>query len=87
LNLLVKGFTDARERNGLSLSVERAKRVMAWLIARGIDPARLEAKGCASQRALWVGDTEEERAANRRAELVRNSGLESCTPPTSFAFR
>ncbi len=87
LNLLVKAFADARETNGLRLSLERARRVVAWLAIRGVNPKRLEAKGCGSSRALWVGDTEDERAANRRAELVRNSKLENCSPPSSFMFR
>jgi outer membrane protein OmpA-like peptidoglycan-associated protein len=85
LTLLVKAFADAREANGLQLSFARANRVVTWLNARGIDPKRLVEKGCGSSRALWVGDTEEERAANRRAELVRNSESEDCTPPPSFA--
>lgn len=87
LNLLVKAFTDARETNGLQLSLERARRVVAWLTARGVNPARLVVKGCGSSRALWVGDTEEERAANRRAELVRSSRFADCQPPASFAIR
>ena len=86
LNLLVKAFADAREANGRQLSMERARRVAAWLMARGVKPTRLVARGCGSSRALWVGDTEEERAANRRAELVRNSDLEGCNPPSSFAI-
>ena len=87
LNLLVKAFADAREADGLRLSEERARRVVTWLAVRGIDPNRLMPKGCGSSRALWFGDTDRERAANRRAELVRNSELEDCTPPSSFSFR
>jgi outer membrane protein OmpA-like peptidoglycan-associated protein len=84
LNLLVKAFADARETDSAELSVERARRVVSWLTARGVDPARLVAAGCGASRALWVGDTEEERAANRRAELVRRSEWVGCRPPTSF---
>lgn len=87
LHLLVKAFADARETESLALSRERAKQVVAWLSTRGVDSNRLVAKGCGSSRALWGGDTEEERAANRRAELVRNSEWEDCTPPSSFNFR
>jgi outer membrane protein OmpA-like peptidoglycan-associated protein len=86
LTLLVKAFADAREPDGERLSRDRAERVVTWLTGRGIDPSRLIARGCGSGRALWVGDTQEERAANRRAELVRNSELEGCAPPSSFAF-
>jgi outer membrane protein OmpA-like peptidoglycan-associated protein len=87
LSLLVKAFVDAREANGRQLSMERARRLAAWLTTHGVKPTRLVARGCGSSRALWVGDTEEERAANRRAELVRNSNSEGCYPPSSFAFR
>jgi outer membrane protein OmpA-like peptidoglycan-associated protein len=81
LNLVVKAFTDAREPDGPDLSLARARRVVAWLTARGVDPSRLQAKGCGSSRALWFGDTEEQRAANRRAELVRRSEFSDCLPP------
>jgi outer membrane protein OmpA-like peptidoglycan-associated protein len=84
LRLVVKAFADAREPGGAQLSTDRAAGVKNWLTSRGIDPARLEAKGCGSSRALWFGDTEQERAANRRAELVRSSTLADCQPPASF---
>jgi outer membrane protein OmpA-like peptidoglycan-associated protein len=60
---------------------------VAWLTSRGIAPARLHATGCGSTRARWFGRTEEERAANRRAELVRASPRAACGPPSSFDFR
>jgi outer membrane protein OmpA-like peptidoglycan-associated protein len=87
LRLLVKAFTDAREAGGAELSWNRARVVVDWLTAHGISSDRLVAKGCASVRALWVGHTEEERAANRRAELVRLSKFATCEPPASFEFR
>jgi outer membrane protein OmpA-like peptidoglycan-associated protein len=87
LELLVKAFADAREANGAALSMARASRVVDWLVARGIAQERLEARGCGSSRALWVGHTEEERAANRKAELVRRSKWAGCQPPASFDFR
>jgi outer membrane protein OmpA-like peptidoglycan-associated protein len=87
LKLLVKGFTDAREEGGVRLSVERARAVVDWLVDRGISMERLEPRGCGSARALWFGQTEERRAANRRAELVRASRGSGCTPPATFDFR
>jgi outer membrane protein OmpA-like peptidoglycan-associated protein len=86
LSLLVKAFADARETNRVQLSLRRARAVVAWLTARGVDAKRLAPIGCGAARALWVGGTEEERAANRRAELVRDSEREACIPPSSFAF-
>jgi outer membrane protein OmpA-like peptidoglycan-associated protein len=87
LKLLVKAFADARETNVAQLSMERARLVVDWLAARGISRERLEPKGCGSSRALWVGHTEQERAANRKAELVRISRWVGCEPPASFDFR
>ena len=86
LQLLVKAFADAREANGIQLSRERAKHVVDWLVARGIARERLEPRGCGSSRALWFGHTEQERAANRKAELVRMSARAGCEPPASFDF-
>jgi outer membrane protein OmpA-like peptidoglycan-associated protein len=84
LKLLVKAFTDERERDGPALSLERARAVVNWLVERGVATERLEPRGCASSRALWIGLTEEQRAANRRAELVRLSPWADCVPPASF---
>ena len=86
LELVVKAFADARERNADPLALARAQLVVNWLTVRGIDPQRLIAKGCGSSRALWIGTSEEERAANRRAELVRASKWADCEPPLSFDF-
>ncbi len=84
LDLLVKAFTDEREIDGLRLSFERAQAVVDWLVERGIAIERLVPRGCASSRALWIGITEEQREANRRAELVRLSPWAACEPPASF---
>lgn len=75
---LVKAFADAREANGAELSLARARLVVDWLVTRGISGERLEPRGCGSSRALWVGHTEQERAANRKAELVRISNWADC---------
>jgi outer membrane protein OmpA-like peptidoglycan-associated protein len=87
LKLLVKAFADAREPNGMQLSEQRARLVVEWLVARGIPRERLEPRGCGSSRALWVGHTEQQRAANRKAELVRIAKWVDCEPPASFDFR
>ena len=87
LQVVVKAFADARERNADPLSRARAQLIVSWLTARGIASQRLIAKGCGFRRALWVGWTEEERAANRRAELVRASRWAGCEPPIAFDFQ
>jgi outer membrane protein OmpA-like peptidoglycan-associated protein len=87
LKLLVKAFADVREANGIQLSWQRARLVVDWLASRGIARERLEPQGCGSSRALWVGHTEQQRSANRKAELVRASAWGGCEPPASFDFR
>jgi OOP family OmpA-OmpF porin len=73
LSLSVEGHTDASgtaERNK-TLSEERAKAVVAALVAAGIDPARLSAVGYGQEKPVADNSTEAGRAANRRVELVK----------------
>ena len=53
------------------LSERRAKRVMDYLLTKGIVPERLQAKGYGSTRPVASNATEEGRAQNRRVELKR----------------
>jgi len=53
------------------LSERRAKKVMDYLVTKGIDPERLQAKGYGSTRPVASNDTVEGRAQNRRVELKR----------------
>jgi len=53
------------------LSERRAKRVMDYLVTKGIDPGRMHAKGYGSTRPVASNATEEGRAQNRRVELKR----------------
>jgi outer membrane protein OmpA-like peptidoglycan-associated protein len=72
-NIRVEGFTDnvgSKEAN-LKLSSDRAEAVMNWLVAHGIDRARLSAKGYGESRPVASNSTEGGRAKNRRVELVR----------------
>jgi outer membrane protein OmpA-like peptidoglycan-associated protein len=79
--LLVKAFADARERGPTALSQRRAEAVVAWLVERGVLQARLNPLGCGASRAITSGETEADRARNRRAELVRLTGSAGCEPP------
>jgi outer membrane protein OmpA-like peptidoglycan-associated protein len=81
LELLVKAFSDAREREPDMLSTRRANAVAEWLVGRGIDARRLTPLGCGSGRRLTFGETEPERQQNRRAELVRRTSTAGCEPP------
>lgn len=67
----VQGHTDARgKRSGnVKLSQSRADAVVAYLVGKGVDAARLQAKGLGPDVPVMEGETEEAWAANRRVEL------------------
>ncbi|MEO7445610.1 MAG: OmpA family protein [Ferruginibacter sp.] len=67
----VGGHTDnvGKAASNLALSKDRAQAVMDYLIAKGIDPARLEAKGYGMTVPVEDNNSEEGRAQNRRTEI------------------
>ncbi len=84
LAVLVKAYADETETDAPRLSSRRAEYLREYLTQRGIDPKRLTTLGCGASRPAWTSDTEEHRAANRRAELVRRSRVAGCQPPHRF---
>jgi outer membrane protein OmpA-like peptidoglycan-associated protein len=84
LVLLVKAHSDVTEPNGDQLSYDRAVSVVEWLAQHGIERRRLTPRGCAASRPARGSDSEQHRAANRRAELVRHTRWAGCQPPESF---
>ena len=69
----VQGHTDntgTAEYNQW-LSEKRAQRVKDYLVSKGVDPSRLEAKGYGLTQPVASNATEEGRAQNRRVELRR----------------
>ena len=81
LHLLVKAFADSHEPDPDVLSVRRANLLVEWLSQRGVARDRLRPKGCGSRRPLTFGETQDARALNRRAELVRETPTAGCDPP------
>lgn len=69
--LAVDGHTDNRgiEISNLELSRARAVSVMKWLVEKGIDPRRLEARGFGPRRPIADNKTDIGRAKNRRVEF------------------
>lgn len=74
LSIGIQGHTDntGDSKKNKVLSDARAVAVMNYLIANGVDSKRLTAKGFGSDVPLVGNDTEENRAKNRRVELVKN---------------
>jgi OmpA-OmpF porin, OOP family len=68
----IGGYTDntGNAAANLKLSNDRAKNVMAALVAGGIDSSRLEAKGYGEEHPVASNATEEGRAQNRRISLL-----------------
>jgi outer membrane protein OmpA-like peptidoglycan-associated protein len=80
LRVRIEGHTDdvGNEAYNLDLSQRRAAAVRDWLIAAGVDPARLETQGFGNSRPLTPGSSERARQKNRR---VAFQILTTATPP------
>jgi OmpA-OmpF porin, OOP family len=68
----IGGYTDntGDASANVALSGARAKNVMDALVAAGVDPARLEAKGYGDQHPIGDNATDAGRAQNRRIALL-----------------
>jgi outer membrane protein OmpA-like peptidoglycan-associated protein len=73
LKLRVEGHTDnlGIAAANQALSEKRAQAVVGWLVANGVDGARLSAKGFGQSKPLADNGTADGRAKNRRVELAR----------------
>jgi len=73
LKLAIEGHTDdtgSQDRNK-KLSIDRANTVMYALAGKGIDIKRLKASGFGSEKPIFPNNSEENKAKNRRVELVK----------------
>src|SRR5690606_7749764 len=73
LKIAIEGHTDntGDASYNKTLSDARANSVMNALITNGINKARLTAKGFGAEKPLVANDSEENKAKNRRVELVK----------------
>ena len=71
MKVRVEGHGDSDERGrATSLTQNRARAVRQYLVQKGIDAQRIEARGFADQQPLVPNDTPEGREKNRRIEIV-----------------
>ena len=71
-NILVEGHTDSvgSAKDNLELSRKRAESVREYLVSRGIDANKIQAKGIGKERPVADNSTADGRANNRRVELI-----------------
>jgi OOP family OmpA-OmpF porin len=72
LRLQIAGHTDSQAGDdyNLDLSHRRAQTVAAWLVAKGIQAPRLQAKGLGETQPVADNDSSAGRALNRRVEIL-----------------
>lgn len=73
LKISIEGHTDntGDASHNKKLSDDRANAVLQSLIQAGIDKSRLTAKGFGAENPLVANNSEENKAKNRRVELVK----------------
>lgn len=72
LNIQLSGHTDnvGKDADNLTLSVNRARAVVGYLLSKGIDTKRLTFKGYGSKNPVANNATEEGKSLNRRTEMA-----------------
>ena len=73
LQVDIEGHTDDQgdDAYNLALSLRRAAAVVDWLVAHGIESARLHPVGRGEAEPVVSNDSADDRALNRRVEVVR----------------
>src|SRR6185295_19251019 len=72
LKLKITGHTDniGPEKFNQKLSIKRAEAIRSFLLKRGIEGERLEALGKGMTEPLNKNETDDDRAKNRRVEIL-----------------
>jgi outer membrane protein OmpA-like peptidoglycan-associated protein len=71
-NIIIEGHTDSRggDSYNVELSQRRAEAVREFLVRRGYEPDRIQARGMGKARPIADNANAEGRANNRRVEIV-----------------
>ncbi|MES2838212.1 MAG: OmpA family protein [Bacteroidota bacterium] len=74
LKVSIEGHTDnvGNSQSNQTLSENRAKAVMDAIILKGIDKTHLSSKGWGQSKPLVDNNTDDEKAKNRRVEIVKH---------------
>ena len=67
----IAGHTDnvGKDADNLKLSLQRAETIRAYLIKKGVQPARVTARGYGASQPIADNNTEEGKQLNRRTEV------------------
>ena len=78
-DIVVEGHTDNQGtvQTNLELGQKRAEAVRGYIVSRGVDAARITASGIGQARPLVDNSTPENRANNRRVEIVISPAKEA----------
>ncbi|ATB38600.1 Thrombospondin type 3 repeat OmpA/MotB [Cystobacter fuscus] len=70
--MVIEGHTDNRGKAEANrkLSLARAESVKKFLVGKGVEESRLEARGFGPDQPIASNDTEKGRATNRRVEFI-----------------
>ncbi len=70
--IVVEGYTDSQGSDSINLplSLKRATAVRDYLVSRGVAPGKISAVGMGSSKPIADNGTAENRANNRRVEIV-----------------
>ncbi len=71
-NVVVEGYTDSRgsDSHNMDLSQRRADSVRGFLVSRGYEPDKMQARGMGKDRPIAPNTSAEGRANNRRVEII-----------------
>ena len=75
IKVRIEGHTDSRGtlKHNMKLSQDRAESVKSFLVAQGVDPERMEARGFGPTQPIDDNRTAKGREANRRTEFIITS--------------